>query len=51
MSVLRQSASHQSLLALPPVRAVGSRVYRSVAARRTCAVPLEKRLEAERARA
>jgi predicted DCC family thiol-disulfide oxidoreductase YuxK len=38
------------LLALPPVRAIGSRAYRSVAARRTCAVSPEKRLEAEQAR-
>jgi predicted DCC family thiol-disulfide oxidoreductase YuxK len=38
------------LLGLPPVRAIGSRAYRTVAARRTCALPVEKSIEAERAR-
>jgi predicted DCC family thiol-disulfide oxidoreductase YuxK len=38
------------LLGLPPVRAIGSWAYRAVAARRTCAVPPEKAIEAEQAR-
>jgi predicted DCC family thiol-disulfide oxidoreductase YuxK len=37
------------LMALPPVRAMGTRTYRSVAARRTCAVAPDKRLDAEQA--
>jgi predicted DCC family thiol-disulfide oxidoreductase YuxK len=38
------------LLGLPPVRAIGSWAYRSVAARRTCALPAKSEVETEQAR-